>query len=563
MKKFIPVLIAIALIIVVFIVNFGDKLGKKYSYGTEMADFEEYFGTSDVTQIPIVLQDERIEEYAKLIDGVVYFDKATVKKYISNRFYFDSHEGLLLYTNANTTIKAKVDTGICIEDGVENDLGYVICTQKDDTLYIAADYIKKHVNYSYAYFDNPNRMQLKTEWSDKTVAGVKKKTQVRWKAGVKSGILREVSEGEVLTVLEELDDWTKVKTDDAFIGYVPHSSLEEYTTITETPVTEVPKEEFVSLTRDKKINLTWHNIEYPQGYYELYNACAKVKQVNVISPTWFWLTDNDGNYESVANKEFVQAAHEMGMEVWPLIANFHAFIDIDTTEVLSYTSKREWLVNSLVNQCLSYGVEGINIDFEQVPPACGESYVQFIRELSIAAHKNNLCVSVDNYVPTEYTAYYDRKEQGIFADYVIIMGYDEHYAGSEVGSVASIPWMRDGIENTLKVVPKEKVINAVPFYTRVWMTNGTSVTSEAVEMEVANDFIKRHGITLSYDEATNQNYGECTEGGTLYQVWMEDADSIRTRLNVMTAYDIAGVASWKLGQETPDIWNVIESYMNE
>ncbi|MBQ9862502.1 MAG: chitinase, partial [Lachnospiraceae bacterium] len=372
----------------------------------------------------------------------------------------------------------------------------------------------------------------------------------------------EVSEGDVVEILEPMDDWTKVKTDNCFIGYVPNSKLgSDEVGISQKPLDLAKEEEFSSLNRGKKINLTWHNIEYPQDGNGLIEACANVKSVNVISPTWFWVNDNAGNLSSVANADYVNAAHKMGMEVWALVSNFHSGTDVDTYELLSYTSKRTYLINSLVEQTLFYGADGINVDFEQVPSKAGESYIQFIRELALKCHENNLVLSVDNYVPSEYTAYYNRKEQGLFADYVIIMGYDEHYAGSEVGSVASMGWMKKGIEDTLKVVPAEKVINGVPFYTRVWMTEGANVTSEAVDMTVANNFLAKNGLTAQWDEETNQNYAETTIGNTKYQVWMEDADSIKVRLNVMNTFGIAGVASWKLGQETPEIWDLISAYM--
>ena len=134
--------------------------------------------------------------------------------------------------------------------------------------------------------------------------------------------------------------------------------------------------------------------------------------------------------------------------------------------------------------------------------------------------------------------------------------------GSAAGSVASIPWMEKGINDTLKYVPAGKVINAIPFYTRVWKTKNGETTSEAVTMEVAKDFLKRNSLTAALDAETGQNYAEATFNGVLYQVWMEDTDSVTVRLNVMKNAGIAGVASWRLGQETPDVWSIIESYMN-
>ena len=562
MKKAIPVIIAIALICVVIGVSFGKTIVDKYSYGQERADLNDYFNRYSADEVSIILQDEKIEEKGTMKDGHVYFPMSTVKKLFTGRFYYDYNENLLLYTNAVTTVRTEVGTSSYTENGTDNDLGHALCYEKGGNLFISIDYIKKFVNFSYELFEDPYHMQLYTEWSDRTVATVKKPTSVRWRAGVKSEILTDVETGDVVELLEPLDDWMKVKTKDGFIGYLEQKFLEDETIEQETPVTEVAPENHKSMNLGKKINLVWHNMEYVQGASELYSACAKVKSVNVISPTWFWLSDNEGNFDNVASAEYVEAAHGMGMDVWGLVANFHSNTNVDTESVLTYTSKREHLVSGLIDAALQYGLDGINVDFESVPPTTGDAYIQFIRELSLACHANNLVLSVDNYVPTEYTAFYNRKEQGIFADYVIIMGYDEHYAGSDAGSVSSMPWMVKGIQDTVALVPAEKVINAIPFYTRVWKTNGGDVSSEAVTMAVAADFLTRNKLTPQWDDATNQNYAEVTLGGTLYQVWMEDMDSLKVRLNVIKESGIAGVAEWKLGQELPEAWDLIEAYMN-
>ncbi len=562
MKKAIPVIIAIVLICVVIGVSFGKTLLERYSYGHERADLNAYFDIYSASEVPVILQDARIEEKGTMKDGHVYFPLSTVKKLFTDRFYYDYNENLLLYTNAVTTVRSEVGSSSYTESGANTDFGHVISYEEGGSLFISIDYIKKFVNFSYELFEDPYHMQLYTEWSTRDVAVIKKPTAVRWRAGVKSEILTEVEEGDVVELIEPLDDWMKVKTKDGFIGYLEQKFLKDETTEAETPVTEVPEENFKSCNLNKKINLVWHNMEYVQGASELYTACAKVKSVNVISPTWFWLTDNDGNFDSVASLEYTDAAHKMGMEVWGLIANFHSYTDVDTTSVLTYTSKREHLIEGLISAALQYNLDGINLDFEQVPTSTGDAYIQFVRELALACHANNLVLSVDNYVPTAYTAFYNREEQGKFADYVIIMGYDEHYAGSDAGSVSSMPWMVKGIQDTVDVVPAEKVINAIPFYTRVWKTVGDETTSEAVTMQVATNFLARNGLEAKWDDATNQNYAEATIGGTFYQVWMEDLDSLKVRLNVIKESGIAGVAEWKLGQEIPEVWDLIEAYMN-
>ncbi len=564
MKKYIPFFIAIVLIVVVIYFSFGKQIKDTYTYSQEKADLYEYFGTFSSAEIPIMLQDELIGEYGKMIDGALYLSKNTVSRCLTDRFYVDTNEKLLLYTNATGTVVNEIGSNTYTINDETSSMQAPVSVETKGEIYILLDYVKKYVNFSYEVFENPAHMQLTTEWNQRTVADISESTSVRLNAGTQSPILIDAEAGESVVLLEEVDDWTKVKTKESYIGYVETKYLSNEITTQETPVMDVPPEKFISLTKDCKINLVWHNMEYSKSATELYQACAKVESVNVISPTWFWLSDNEGGIKSIATTEYVEAAHKMDMEVWALVANFHSGTDVDLNEVITYTSKRKRIIDSLVQETLSVGAEGINLDFESVPSSVGDSYIQFVRELSVACHENGLILSVDNYVPTEYTSFYNRKEQGIFADYVIIMGYDEHYAGGSVGSVSGIQWMSEGIKNTLADVPASKVINAIPFYTRVWKTTGGDVKSEAVVMSVANEFISKNkaNLEIGYDDATGQTYAEGTIGGTLYQVWMEDAESVGARLNVISTYGIAGVAEWCLGQETSDIWQVIEAYMN-
>ena len=563
MKKVIPVLIAIVLIIVVAAVGFGAKIVEKYSYSKERADLTEYFGITGSDDVPIIMQDERIEEHAKLIDGVCYFDFATVHKYFNDRFYEDKKEGLLLYAMPNVIVTNIIGTQSVQGGAAAGEREYVVSRYEGDILYVAVDYVKEYANFSYTLYTEPNHMQIYTEWNERQTAAITKDTQVRYQGGIKSDILTDVSEGDKVIILEEMETWTKVKTEDSFIGYVENKRLSEQTTEAPTPVTDYVEPVYASNTRDHKINLAWHAVASAAGNDTLAESMAGVKSVNVISPTWFSLSDNEGNFTSFATQSYVTKAHNMGLEVWGLIDNF-SNEGVDTYEILSGTSTRSYLIDGLINTALEYGLDGINIDFENISLDAGEPFVEFIRELSIPCREHGIVLSVDNYVPMGYTDHYNRKEQGIVADYVIIMGYDEHYKGSATaGSVASIDFVDNGIANTIAQVPAEKVINAIPFYTRIWETKGTAVDSQAVGMELAQQYIQDHKITTEWDEQTCQNYGEYQSGGSYYQVWLEDADSIRVKLNVMQKYGIAGVAEWKLGFEVDSIWDVIEEYMNQ
>ncbi len=563
-KKIIPIVIAIVLIIIIGGVTFGSRILEKYSYSKERADLNAYYGITGSQEAAIVLQDEIVEEKARISDGICYLDMATIHKYLNDRFYVDGGEGLLLYTLPEDIVRNSIGSSVKETAQGSEELGYTAAIWEGDTLYVALDYIKQYTNFSYQLFTDPYRIQLTTEWPSYEVASISKNTQVRVKGGVKSEILTDVQKGDQVSVLEQMETWSKVKTADSVIGYVENKRLTGIRSEQPIPVTDYQEPEYTSLTRDHKINLGWHVVASAGGNDTFNSVTANAGNLNVISPTWFKLCDNEGGYTSFASADYVQKAHDRGLEVWALIENIEYKDSISMYEILSSTTTRQKLIDSLMNDLITYGIDGINVDFEQLSMDCGEHFVEFIRELSAACRKNGKVLSVDNYVPRDFNDYYDRKEQGIVADYVIVMGYDEHYAGSkEAGSVASIDYVEDGIAQTVKEVPAEKVINAIPFYTRIWETTGDGISSQAVDMVTAEQFISNHGITAEWDETTCQNYGEYTSGDSRYQVWLEDADSIKVKLNVMENYGIGGVAEWRLGFEKPEIWDVIGEYLDK
>lgn len=562
MKKIIPAIVAIALILLVLAGSFGMKLLDRFSYSNEKQNLEEYYGLSEGDQgsVAIVLQNEKIDTQAKLIDGRCYMEIEDVQALLNERFYYDKNESLLIYTTPTQKIVSGVGTNAYSVDGGDNTTDYTISVAEGDSLYIALDYIKQYTNFSYELFTEPNRMQLRTQWGSRESASIKKTTNLRVKGGVKSPILREVTKAETVTILEEMETWTKVKTSDAMIGYVENKFLIERMTEEEIAVTDYKVPEYTSIHRDYKINLGWHAVYTESGNDTFDSVVNGTGTMNVISPTWFFLDGDEGDIEAIPSHSYVEKAHSRNMEVWALLEDIT--LESNTYEVLSYTSRRENLIRNLMNYVLEYNIDGINIDLEGINYESGEHFTQFLRELSIECRLNGIVLSVDNYVPRESNTFYNRKEQGVVADYVIIMGYDEHWGGGGVaGSVASIDYVRDGIEKTLEEVSAEKVINAIPFYTRVWKTSNGEVTSEALGMEKAEEFITQYDVPTVWDEETCQNYGEIEMGSTLYQVWLEDAQSIETKLTIMKNYHLGGVAAWKLGLEDKSIWDVIDAFV--
>lgn len=563
MKRMIPVLIAIVLIIVIGVSYFGKTIVSKYSYSNEKANLEEYFGVKSDSEVPVLLQDEQIEEYAKIANGVCYFDMDTVHKYFNDRFYEDKEEKLVLYALPDKVIRTEIGSSSYLlgDQAVSKD--HELTKYEGDTLYLALDFVSEYTQMSYELFDNPKRLQIYNQWEEKRVAEIDKATQVRYQGGIKSPILTEVESGDKVTILEEMETWSKVKTKDSFIGYVENKKLTNIKYEEPIPSANYTEPVYGMNTRDHKINMAWHRIYSVAGNDTLTSDLAITKSVNVISPTWYSLSDEEGNFTSFASKDYTEKAHSMGLEVWAMVDNLNNGT-FDLYAILGNTTTRTYLINGLIDAALTSGVDGLNIDFENVSVNDGQAFIQFIRELSIRCRENNLVLSVDNYVPLSINDHYERKEQGVVADYVVIMGYDEHYrGGGEAGPVASINYVENGIAKTAEQVQANKIINAVPFFNRIWETEGTEIGDQAVGMEMAREFITNHNLEMRWDEETCHNYGEFQSGSKFYQLWLEDAESIKVKLNVMSNYGIGGVAEWSLGYETADVWDVIEAYMNQ
>ena len=562
--KAIPALVAILLILVIGGVYGYQILKEHFSYSHERMDLMEYFGLSADDEVAVIVGDELQDYKARYIDGFCYFDSETIRKEYNQRFYVDEGEGIVIYVEPLTITTTRISETGYDKGGTQVPTDYVPARFVGDTLYLACDFVQLYTNYEYTFYDDPKRMQVYKEWPSRETATIKKDTQVRYRGGNKSPILTDVAAGDKVYILDTMEEWSGVRTADGFIGYVENKRLENYENETGIPVSTYEEPEFTSISMDEKVNLTWHSVAGPAGNDTLWEMLANTHDVNVVSPTWFGLSDNFGSISDFGSASYVQSLHEKGIQVWGLVSNFaNPDLNVDTYAVLSSTTNRRNLINNLMSVTAAYGLDGINIDFETLSPECGVHFIQFIRELSVECRKAGIVLSVDNYVPIGNTDFYNRAEQGVYADYVIIMGYDEHYAGSsEAGSVASIGYVTQGLENTINEVDPSKVINAVPFYVRIWETNGTDVSSQAVDMATAAAYVKDHNIDMQWDETTCQKYGEYTSGGTIHQVWLEDAESIKVKLSVMESFGVAGVASWRLGMETPEIWDVIADYLH-
>lgn len=551
-----PVIIALALIIIAS----GLFLLQRYMPTRERMDPTEYFGALSDNEVAVVLQDHLTEQRGILIEDALYLDYELVRDEINSRFYWDEGNQQMLFTTALETYEIPVNSTDYTIDGTVSHYDRNIVIQNEKGLYVSVNFLQLYTNMEYTLNAQTRHVLVRHQWGMQKTAVAKRNTAVRYQGGIKSPILTDVSRGETLYILEEMEDWSRVLTLGGYIGYVPNKRL---TDIRETEVSrEFQEQQYSSLARETKVNLIWHQIDNMDANAYLSEDIAEMKGVNVISPTWFSVTDNEGNINSLASEAYVKTAHEAGLEVWGLVSNFSA--DVDTAALLSSTQVRRKMTDYLVSEALALGLEGINLDFEYIREDAGYSYVQFVRELSIACRKNQLVFSIDVPVPMDFNRHFNRKELGTVADYVIIMGYDEHYAGSEAaGSVASIGFEQNGITATLEDVPANKIISGVPFYTRLWYTvtnadGSTSVTSEAIGMNRAQKTLETYGVTPTWNEETAQYYASWTlDDGTLCEIWLENEESLARKAALVSRYDLGGIAAWVLGFEQSSIWQVL------
>ena len=572
-----PVIVGAAFVAVVVLLALLSIVIKKYSPSKERADLDDYYNIQSQEDAAIILDGIRLEETAKLWDGHVYMDYKIVQEYLNQRFYWDSNENILRYTTDKDVVSVNAGSMEYTVTKKNENTDYVIVKVDGEHMYLALDFVQKYTNIEFAMHEAPNRVKITAKWGEIQTAPIRKNTAIRVKGGIKSPIVADLEKGSKVGILDAGENWSRVCTEDGMIGWLQNKRLGEISV--ESISREFEEPVFTHMLKEGSVSLGWHQVTNQEANGRVASILQDTKGVNVISPTWFYLNDNEGNIYSLASREYVSYCHQNNVEVWALVSNLEN-PEADSAYVLSHTSTRDYLTNQIIAAAIEYDLDGINLDFEALSSEVGDSYIQFVRELSLKCENNNLVLSVDNYVPTDYTAFYNRAEQAVFADYVVIMGYDEHYSGSEnIGSVASIGFVRDGVENTLKEVPPEQTILGMPFYSRVWELTPKDGAGEDVEsaaedylpytftcteegMQTVENRYTANGAQAVWSEEDGQYIAEYESEGKTYKIWVENEISLEEKLKVMKQNNRAGAAYWKLGLERPSAWDTIIKYVN-
>ena len=533
----------IALLVLAIVIAGIALLVKRYMPSNREMALTDYFKVSE-GEMQVILQDQIYDTKALYENGQIYVDYGMVHDYLNSRFYWDSKENQLLYTTSTAVISAAADSQDYYTNKSKASMDYPIVKVKGDTAYVALDYVKERTALDYKKYDKPDRVVITYRYNEKAdYAKAKKKARIRYRASIKSDILVKLKEDDQVRVLEQGDStksgdgnessFDKVMSVDGVVGYVRRKDLgkiyqSEYTT-------DFKEEQYTHILKDGKVNLVWHQVTTSAANDGVLNLLNATKGVNVVAPTWFTVSGNHGEITSLASDAYVSRARSLGVDVWGVCNDFSN--DSKIGKVLERTTTRQKLEKNLIAEAIKYSLDGINIDFEHVRKVNGDDFIQFIRELGIMCR-----------------------------NYVITMAYDEYYAGSEkAGPVSSLNYVTDSTENTLKEVPAEQTIIALPFYSRLWKETTkdgkVKLSSEAYGMHFAKESMIDAGAKFEWNDESGMNYAEYTKDGVVYKMWLEDQTSLEEKMKVVSDHQTAGYAFWKLGLEDSAVWDMIIKYM--
>lgn len=553
-KKRIVIVAAFVILIVVMGAMF---MIVRYTPTKEKMNGYVFFNLDKSTDKTMVIIDgKQYSDTGVVTDGKHYLPQEFVADNINAGFYYDKESKAVLYSDSSYMYTYMSGENVYTDDtGKTYNTDYPVVIDINGECFIAWEYIAGRTDCEYAYGSEPERINISIERENKQCVTVKKKSAVRYRGGIKSPVLEYVQKGDRLVYEDDLDDWIKVTTATGYTGYIKKTEVSDtFEYIREEKNYETNNYNM----KDDKVTLAWFQVSGVAGNSGIDNNIASASGVNVLAPTWYSVTDSSGSMSCYASAGLVNKMHQRGTDVWALVSDFDT--NVDFAALYSSKKARTNMVNTLINDAEKYGFDGINLDFENIKSAYAKDYLQFVRELSIACERKGLVLSTDNYKPEAYNRCYNLKEQSRFVDYVIVMAYDEHYAGTDAGSVASLPFVKEAVEDTVQLVGKEHVIAGIPFYTRIWTTTDGNTTSRAVGMQAAVDQLNSDGQVALWNDDCGQYVASYTVGNSTRQIWFEEEKSIEAKMQVIQENDVAGVAGWKLGLEKSSVWSVISKY---
>ena len=518
----------------------------------------------DKTKWTLVYDDMSYPGQAVIIDEKVLISLSFVKENLDEDIFWDAAEATAVISTGDKLVLMNTQQ---LTAHINNNPVDISTPVKiiEDAPFLPVEILAQLYHLEVGVADQTKRIIVVKQGVPQVIGNIiSPSVPMREEPVFRSARLTSLSLGDQVVILGEFNGFYLARTTLGIIGYLDKGAVEfGGVELTSLPI----RQSAPWRPMGEKINLTWEHVmrKNPDT-----SQLAYMPGLNVVSPTWFHLKDDEGNLQNNADIAYVNWAHANGYQVWGLVTN--DFNRDRTHQVLSSTATRQKVINQLLIFAQLYSLDGINIDFENMHLKDRDLLTQFVRELTPLAHEQGLTVSIDVTIRStseNWSMIYDRPALGKLVDYLIVMTYDEHWASSpKAGSVASLPWVERGLVGILEQVPKEKVVLGIPFYTRLWeekkQADGSiKVSSRALSMAGAEKLVAEKGAQIIYDEKAQQDYAQWTEGSSTFKIWLENESSIAKRVQLVNKYDLAGVASWRRGFEKPIIWQVIQEELSK
>ena len=514
----------------------------------------------------LVIEGNNIETDVPVIqDNQVLLSFDTVKKYFDKDLFWDKDLKKIIITSSDKVVTMDTQKDNAEENGAVVKLK-INAQMIDGKVYMPIEFLSDVYKIDVEYSKKNNLIVIDYRESIKRQGEVLRRyLGVRKEMTVKSPIFEIVKRGDKFWVFDEYENWYKVRTEDGIVGFVQKKYVKVVALISSTTSLE-SQTPAADLLRGK-LNVAW-NAVYNKPINV--NSISKIEGLDVVAPTWFEVDNTSGALKSKADRNYVSWAHQNGYKVWAVLSSMKPEI---TSEILNDYNKRKTVIDKITNLALTYKIDGINVDFENMYLKDKDMFSQFIRELAPLLRRNGLTISVDVGVPggsDNFSKCYDRKSLAESADYIMVMTYDQHWSSSRVsGSVAELDWVEDSIKKTLEEVPAKKLLLGLPFYMRVWKEmkepsgDVKVIGSEVLSMEGAVKVINKNHAKVSWNEESGQFYVEYNKGKITYKMWIEDKNSINLKASLAQKYRLAGTAAWCLGFESENVWSVLDTILKK
>lgn len=517
------------------------------------------------------------------MDREIYVCLETIRDHLDPYIYWDEQERTAIITTAERVIHMRSEAVASEINLRPVDLEFPLLRDDEGRFFLPLVFLADFYGLQVEYFGETDTVVI-DQRGDRAMGAVVEGAAICLREGpsIRSPMLAVLGDGELLRLEEDRGgEWVRVRTARGLVGHVPRRYLRVEGSYID--MAALPGDGMAAETEGEGIGVGYEQVpvkKKPESPFVMVweyvyrktdvEKIGEMPFLNVISPTWFNVRDEEGNVENLADPVYVRWARERGYDIWATVTS-SADREL-TAGVLSSSARRRKVIDQILIYARLYGLEGVNLDFENFHADYRDLYTQFVRELAPLCREEGLVLSVDVTMLSSsvyWSLCYDRAALAASADYVMLMAYDEHGGSSRVaGSVSSLPWVERGLQKVLQEVPAEKLVLGVPFYTRQWEIEyleggGQEVSSKAYSMGMIEEIVRRRGAAPRWDSDALQNKVVYKEGEKTYEIWIEDADSMRQRAALVNKYGLAGIAAWRRGFETPEMWELIGTALGD